>query len=353
MRSLGLCRHASPFLRCRHDDPGARRCFRRPGARSCHHGPGQQQLHLRPTPAEPPTTAPVDTTVAPSERPATYTSSRVIRSGRSPIPTAQQWWNCARSMILKKGALLHPGQVLKLPPGGRPRNKRNKNYRRKSRHGRCKLWQSDPKDRPRHEKTDFILPRFSHRRPLSLHRFSPLGRSGRDSAVGGSGPARASYAGREHCHSRCRESTPALTPFPYTVAHGDSLASIAEKFGLTVKELKRLNNLPTTRVAIKPGEVLEVVNGPHAASAKKSALAAKKKKAKSTTQVAASTGSTGPSVPPEYTAGATGADFDLSAGSHPSAPATAKPEEHGDSSSTSAATAITPSSAPVAKLVSP
>ncbi len=147
--------------------------------------------------------------------------------------------------------------------------------------------------------------------------------------------------------------TPALTPFPYTVAHGDSLASIAEKFGLTVKELKRLNNLPTTRVAIKPGEVLEVVNGPHAASAKKSALAAKKKKAKSTTQVAASTGSTGPSVPPEYTAAQPAQNFDLSAGSHPSAPATAKPEEHGDSSSTSAATAITPSSAPVAKLVSP
>ncbi len=68
------------------------------------------------TPAEPPTTAPVDTTVAPSERPATYT----IVQGDSLWKIAHTYGTTVVELRkvndLKKGALLHPGQVLKLPP---------------------------------------------------------------------------------------------------------------------------------------------------------------------------------------------------------------------------------------------
>src|SRR5277367_4774748 len=45
----------------------------------------------------------------------------------------------------------------------------------------------------------------------------------------------------------------------YTVVHGDTLGSIAHKCGITLAQLKRLNNLPETEVKVKPGEVLQVV----------------------------------------------------------------------------------------------
>ena len=74
-----------------------------------------------PTTAAPaPVAAPVDTnaasTTAPTERPATYT----IAQGDSLWTIAHKYGTTVVKLRklngLKKGALLHPGQVLKLPP---------------------------------------------------------------------------------------------------------------------------------------------------------------------------------------------------------------------------------------------
>jgi LysM repeat protein len=68
--------------------------------------------------------------------------------------------------------------------------------------------------------------------------------------------------------------TPATTPAPashtgsYTVVKGDSLTSIARKFNTTRKKLRALNNIDTSVVAVKPGEVLLVPASAAVAKAK-------------------------------------------------------------------------------------
>jgi LysM repeat protein len=68
------------------------------------------------TPAAPAPAAPADTTVPASERPATYT----IAQGDSLWSIAHKYGTTVVALRklnnLKKGALLHPGQVLQLPP---------------------------------------------------------------------------------------------------------------------------------------------------------------------------------------------------------------------------------------------
>jgi LysM repeat protein len=68
------------------------------------------------TPVAPAPAAPTDTVVPASERPATYT----IASGDSLWTIAHKYGTTVVALRklndLKKGALLHPGQVIKLPP---------------------------------------------------------------------------------------------------------------------------------------------------------------------------------------------------------------------------------------------
>jgi cell wall-associated NlpC family hydrolase len=45
----------------------------------------------------------------------------------------------------------------------------------------------------------------------------------------------------------------------YTVRRGDTLGSIARRHGMSLQQLKRLNNLPATSVGVKRGQVLQVV----------------------------------------------------------------------------------------------
>jgi LysM repeat protein len=68
------------------------------------------------TPAAPAPAAPTDTVVPASDRPATYT----IAQGDSLWTIAHKYSTTVVTLRklnnLKKGALLHPGQVIKLPP---------------------------------------------------------------------------------------------------------------------------------------------------------------------------------------------------------------------------------------------
>ena len=68
------------------------------------------------TTSAPAPAAPADTTVAPGDRPATYT----IAQGDSLWTIAHKYGTTVVALRklnkLKKGALLHPGQVLQLPP---------------------------------------------------------------------------------------------------------------------------------------------------------------------------------------------------------------------------------------------
>ena len=144
-------------------------------------------------------------------------------------------------------------------------------------------------------------------------------------------------------------TTQALPVQTYTVAHGDTLASVAQQYGMTVKELKRLNDLPTTKVSLKAGQVLQVVNVPHSATAKKTAVAAKKKKV--TTPVAGTT------MPPEYTQAQPVQNFDLSAANSANASTSSSwsaqsvPDNNEYSSISRGDSSAHP--APVAKLVTP
>ncbi len=132
---------------------------------------------------------------------------------------------------------------------------------------------------------------------------------------------------------------PAAAPVPapplaYTVVRGDTLFSIAHKFGMTLKQLKRLNNLSTAKVSVKPGQVLQVisVNGTPGI---KSATAAHRHKKK---------------TPSSYVMAQPVQDFDLTGST--SEPRTVSPSSHEDDADASAS--VEPSRhAPVAKLVSP
>ena len=116
----------------------------------------------------------------------------------------------------------------------------------------------------------------------------------------------------------------------YTVAAGDSLTNIAQKFKTTRKKLERLNNLAASTV--KPGQVLQV---PSAKSAKPTATAALTPKAK---------------THHAYAMAQPVQDFDIPASTFASCPVPIpSPDEDADSP----APVVAEKRAPIAKLVSP
>jgi LysM repeat protein len=114
----------------------------------------------------------------------------------------------------------------------------------------------------------------------------------------------------------------------YTVVAGDSLTSIAQKFGTTRKKLKKLNDLTSTTV--HPGQVLQV---PTAKSPQKTATALKSAKVHHT-----------------YALAQPVQDFDIPASTFGSCPV---PLPSPDEDTGPAAPADSEKSAPIAKLVSP
>jgi cell wall-associated NlpC family hydrolase len=75
----------------------------------------------------------------------------------------------------------------------------------------------------------------------------------------------------------------ALPAVSYTVKHGESLGMIAHSCGMTLAQLKRLNNLPESDVKVKPGDVLQVVYVKGAPGTKTATTAKKKTHVASTT----------------------------------------------------------------------
>ena len=119
----------------------------------------------------------------------------------------------------------------------------------------------------------------------------------------------------------------------YTVAAGDSLTNIAQKFKTTRKKLERLNNLAASTV--KPGQVLQVPSaksGPADGSNHSTALAAKAKPHHA------------------YAMAQPVQDFDIPASTFASCPVPIpSPDEDADSP----APVVAEKRAPIAKLVSP
>jgi cell wall-associated NlpC family hydrolase len=137
-------------------------------------------------------------------------------------------------------------------------------------------------------------------------------------------------------------AAPTVPILTYTVVRGDTLASIAHKFGLTLTQLKRLNNLPPTKVGVKRGQVLQVVyvNGAVPATTTAATVEPKKK-----THVPAPVAAA--SVPSSYALAQPVQDFDMAEGGS-STTATAP-----TAGTTSVKTVAKARHAPVAKLVSP
>jgi LysM repeat protein len=143
------------------------------------------------------------------------------------------------------------------------------------------------------------------------------------------------------------EVTPNAVPLlTYTVKRGDTLTSIAHKFGLTLAQLKRMNNLPETKVGVKHGQVLQVVYVKGALSPAPTSTAATppvvKKKGHSPNSETIS-------APTEYASAQPVQNFDVTANTA----AAAEPDSNGNSQALASANAIKAKHASMAKLVSP
>jgi len=140
-------------------------------------------------------------------------------------------------------------------------------------------------------------------------------------------------------------SAPGDRPATYTVVSGDSLWTVAQKFGCTVTALKKANNL--TKKNLKPGQVLKIPP-------------AKTKSTKSTTAPSATTTKPDASTTPKksthhkvYAQAQPVQDFDVPASTFASCPVPDPASVPDKPVRTVSIPDTTPTSAPVAQLVSP
>jgi len=139
-------------------------------------------------------------------------------------------------------------------------------------------------------------------------------------------------------------TTTAAAPATYTVVQGDSFSLVAKKFGCTIKSLKKANGI--TRNTVKPGQVLKI---PSAKSAMPASTTQK--------QTAAATSNKTSTHTKAYLHAQPVQDFDIPASTFASCPvpdpASAPDKPAPVHSSSAPVMDLTPTSAPVAELVSP